>query len=162
MARLPQLREGLNEVWKNLSEGWERLSRRAAAAITRFHPKHGEDAAQDAVPSAGWGVLAAEVFDDDDKVVVRLEAPGMDRSDFDLEIVDGHLLVRGEKRYQQERREGRYYITECAYGSFERALPLPTAVEADKASARYENGVLQVEIPKAPEARRRHLTIQVQ
>ncbi len=161
MADLLHLGEELNKTWKNLSADWARLARKAATAITHFTPKPLANGDQAVNPSAGWGILAAEISEDDDKIVVRLEAPGMSRSDFDLEIANDHLIVRGEKKYEQERKKGRYVLSECAYGSFERVLPLPTAVEADKASAHYRDGVLRIEIPKAPQARRRHFAIKV-
>jgi HSP20 family protein len=159
MSTFHQLREGLNEAWDSLVDGWQRLYRRAAGAMTHFTPGKKDDRADDAgqeiaLRSAGWGVLAAEVFDDDDRIVVRLEAPGMEKSDFDLEVLDNYLVVRGEKRIERERSQGRYHVTECAYGSFERAIPLREEVESAKARATYKNGVLRIELPK-PESRRR-------
>jgi HSP20 family protein len=168
MSTLHQLREGLNEAWDTLVDGWQRLYRRAAGAITRFTP--GNKVAQEgaveaeqeiAVRSAGWGVLAAEVFDDDENIVVRLEAPGMEKSDFDLQALDNYLVVRGEKQIARERTEGRYHVTECAYGSFERAIPMPEEVETDKARATYKNGVLRVELPKSAPRRRRSIKVDV-
>ncbi len=165
MATLYQLRTGLSEAWDSLLDGWQRLYRRAADAITRFTPgkrKSDEDAARElSIRNSGWGVLAAEVYDGDAEVVVRIEAPGLDKSDFDLQVVDGHLIVRGEKRLERERTEGRYHITECAYGAFERAIPLPVEVQADAAKARYRHGVLRVELPKVAHAQRRRLSIAV-
>jgi len=168
MSTLHQLREGLNEAWDTLVDGWQRLYRRAAGAITRFTPgkKAGEggnaEAGEEiAVRSTGWGVLAAEVFDDDDNIVVRLEAPGMDKADFDLEVRDNYLVVRGEKQIERERTEGRYHVTECAYGRFERAIPLPEGVEHGKAHAIYKNGILRVELPKETSRRRRTIKVDV-
>jgi HSP20 family protein len=106
-------------------------------------------------------VLAAEVFDDEDNVIVRLEAPGMNKDDFDLKVVGEHLVVRGENRIERERTQGRYHVTECAYGSFERAIPLPERVKSDKAHAKYKNGVLRVELPKAEPRRRRTFKVDV-
>jgi HSP20 family protein len=168
MSTLNQLREGLNEAWDSLVDGWQRLYRHAAGAITRFTPgtrsgKEGtiEEGQEIALRSAGWGVLAAEVFDDDDKVVVRLEAPGMEKDEFDLQILDDYLVVRGEKRIERERTEGHYHVTECAYGRFERAIPLPGEVETGKARATYKRGVLHVELPKSPGGRRRKVVVEV-
>ncbi len=167
MSTLHQLREGLNEAWDTLVDGWQRLYRRASSAITRFTPgsKAREDekgAGQEiAVRSAGWGVLAAEVFDDDDQIVVRLEAPGLEKSDFDLEVLDNYLVVRGEKQVERERTEGRYHVTECAYGRFERAIPLPDEVDSSKARANYKNGVLRIELPKVASRRRRTISVDV-
>ena len=120
MSTLQQLREGVNHAWDTVLEGWQKLYRRAAGAITRFTPgEKGRDERttteeQDLVlRNSGWGVLAAEVFDDDDKVVVRLEAPGMEKDDFDLQVIDGYLIVRGEKQIEKERNEGQYHISDA-------------------------------------------------
>jgi len=168
MSTLNQVREGLSEVWDSLMDGWQRLYRRAAGAITRFTPtkyvgKEGEaEAAREvATRSIGWGVLAAELFDDDEKIVVRVEAPGMEKSDFDLEVADDYLVIRGEKQIGREHTEGQYHITECAYGSFERAIPLPDDVQADAARASYTNGVLRIELPKPSTRRRKRVSVSV-
>lgn len=167
MSTLNQLREGMNQAWDALVDGWRDLYRRASNAITRFtpHTSKGELVAGDkegiAIRSSGWGVLAAEIFDDDDRVIVRLEAPGMEPDEFKLEVVDDMLVVRGEKQLQRERTEGHYHISECAYGSFERAIQLPDEVESEKASARYRRGVLRVELPKSVARRRQRIKVNV-
>ncbi|MCG5513483.1 Hsp20/alpha crystallin family protein [Ectothiorhodospira shaposhnikovii] len=157
MSSLRQLRQGMSEAWDSLLEGWQRLYGRAAGAITRFSvgergSRGGEAEDRDEhelmARSVGWGVMAAEVFDDDDKVVVRLEAPGMDKAAFDIQVIDDHLVIRGEKSVQKEHTHGRYHIAECAYGRFERAIPLPGPVETDQARASYEHGVLRIELPR--------------
>ena len=163
MATFQQLRQGVASAWDTISEGWRHLYRRAASAITRFVP-HKEETAENreiAARSSGWGVLAAEVFDDDDQVIVRLEAPGMEREDFDIEVFEDTLVIRGEKRLTRERNEGRYHVLECAYGRFERAIPLPAEVEANRAAARYRNGVLRIELPKTASQRRHRIEVEV-
>ena len=168
MSTIQQFREGLSEAWDTLLEGWQKLYRHAAGAITRFTPGNrggselgGRDAREIAVRSTGWGILASEVFDDDDRIVVRLEAPGMERGDFDLQIKEGYLVIRGRKQMEHERTEGRYQVVECAYGSFERAIPLPDEVETDKASASYRRGILRVELPKSTPRNRKRIKVDV-
>ncbi|WP_456379527.1 Hsp20/alpha crystallin family protein [Thiolapillus sp.] len=163
MSTLQQIRSGMSQAWDSLVDGWQHLYRRAANAITRFS-RGKEDDAQSrelAARSTGWGVLASEVYDDEDKVVVRLEAPGMEGVDFNIEVVENYLVIRGQKNIERERTDGRYHILECAYGSFERALPLPEDVIADKAKASYKRGVLRVELPKSAAARRRKIDVEV-
>lgn len=166
MSTLQQIREDMTHAWDCILEGWEHLFRRAKGALTRFTPsaRKAEDDAEHhelMTRSSGWGLLAAEVFDDDDRVVVRLEAPGLDKDDFDLQVVDDYLVVRGEKRVARERIQGDYHISECAYGRFERAIPLPEEVESGKASAHYKHGVLRVELPKSGSRRRRTIQVSV-
>ena len=166
MSTLNEIREGLNEAWDTVVDGWQKLYRRAAGALTRYTPgkksaSSAEHSQELAVRSSGWGVLAAEVYDDEDKILVRLEAPGMEKGDFDLEISDDYLVVRGEKHIERERTEGRYHVTECAYGRFERAIPLPDEVETGKAKASYESGVLRVELPKSASRSRKRIKVDV-
>lgn len=158
MATLTQLRQGLGQVWDNVVEGWNSLTRKASSAITRFSlpgkvekGADGQELMEAGRRNVGWGVLAAEVFDDPDQVVVRIETPGMKRGDFDIEVVDDILIVRGEKRSERESTRGRYHVVECAYGRFERAIPLPAPVDQSKAKAKYRKGVLRIELPKEKE-----------
>jgi HSP20 family protein len=102
-----------------------------------------------------WGLLAAEIKEDDETVTVQLEAPGMEAKDFDLEVVGDILVIRGEKRVEREQRGGHYYMMERAYGRFERALPLPTEVDEGKANAKYQRGVLWVSLPKTQKMKQR-------
>lgn len=68
--------------------------------------------------------------------------------------------VRGEKRHDGTYVDGAYHVRQCAYGAFERAVPLPHHVHADRADAQFRNGVLVVRLPKAPEATPRRISIQ--
>lgn len=154
MNMLEQLGEGLNRAWDSIAEGWRQLRERASSAITRFNPvRHGGELEtvddQVARHGARWGLLAAEVSESDNEVVVRLEVPGMERENFELAVVDERILsVRGEKRVTREEKHGHYHLMECAYGSFERVIPLPAAVDESGTRARYRRGVLQVTLPK--------------
>ena len=167
MSTLQQIREGMGIAWDALVEGWRELFYRAGNAITRFKTRGagGEllpgDKGEMSGRSSGWGILAAEIFDDDDRVVVRLEAPGMEPDELRLEVVDDVLIVHGEKKVQREHTKGYYHLSECAYGSFERAIALPDHVESDKASAQYRRGVLRVELPKSSSRRRRPIKVEL-
>ena len=149
MSTLEELRGGIGRFWDSLAEGWRHLVSRASGALTRFRSSSSSQAdLPELVRGNEWGLLAADLFDDGEKVVVRLEAPGMELDDFDVCVHDDTLIVRGEKRYQNERTEGGYRIAECAYGSFERAIPLPENVDGSQAKAKYRRGVLRIELPK--------------
>jgi HSP20 family protein len=165
MATLQELSNGLGRVWDNIAEGWHQLSQRVGQALTRFNPSRRGKGDLETMEeqlleqSSRWGLLTADVFDDDDKVVVKLEAPGMDANDFDIQVVDDVLVVRGEKHIEREQSHGQYRLMECAYGSFERAIPLPAPVDEAQTSARYKKGVLRITLPKLEAGVRR--TIQV-
>lgn len=164
MSALEHVRQSVGHAWDSLREGWRDFYRQAAGAVTRFKPseKAAEKTAQPvATAGTGWGVLAAEVSEDDKRVHVRLEAPGLEPEDFDLEVLGEVLVVRGRKQTERESNRGRYYIRECAYGQFERVIPLPDEVVENQASARYRNGVLHVELPKSPNSRRKAVKIDI-
>lgn len=168
MSTFQQLREGLHQAFDSVSDGWQRLYQKASGAMTRFtgtqenenreNSLHGNELA---FRNAGWAMLAAEVFDGDSNLIVRLETPGLAKDDIDIEVRENYLIVRGEKKVERERTEGTYHITECAYGRFERAVPLPEGIDTTAASANYKNGVLRIELPKTKDSARRRITIDV-
>ncbi len=169
MEKLNELKQGLEETWHSLGEGWRHMRERASGALTRFTPaarRQGEGAAPAQAspaggefPSANWALLAGDLFEDADKLVVRLEIPGLDKQDLDIEVRSDVLIVRGEKRYAQESASGQYRIRQCAFGRFHRSIPLPTPVLAEKAAASYRDGVLRIELPKAEHARGRRIEV---
>jgi len=164
MTMLQDFREGLHETWDSMMEGWQKLFRKASGAITRFQAGTNdspETKQELATRSTGWGVMASEVFDDGNKLVVKLEAPGMDKEDFDIQVVENNLMVRGEKRFERERTEGNYRISECAYGQFSRAIPLQQDVDVTKANATYKKGILHIELPKVNKDRRKLINVKV-
>jgi HSP20 family protein len=162
------LKQGAEAFWDKLSQGVSHLRQSAAGALTRFKPGHDTQlpaAADIDVPSAlaspGWGLIGGDVFEDEQRVVVRLEVPGMERKDFDIEVTDNTLSVRGEKRFEREQTDGRWRVLQCAYGSFHRRVPLPVAVKADQTRAVYKDGVLKIELPKAAPSKPRTVTVDV-
>lgn len=164
MEKLSELKHGLEEAWHSVAEGWRHVRERAAGALTRFTPSSKTSpppatTGEVQIPSTSWALLAGDVFEDEERVVVRLEVPGMEKHDLEIEVRSDVLVVRGEKRYEHESSEGRYRIRQCAYGSFHRAIPLPVAVQSEKARARYTNGVLRIELPKAEHVKGRRIEI---
>ena len=166
--KVDDLKQGAESLWDRLNQGFNQLRQSAAGALTRFRPGAQTQlpAAADidvpaALASPGWGLIGGDVFEDDRRVVVRLEVPGMERKDFDIEVRDDELVVRGEKRFEREESQGRWRVLQCAYGSFHRRVALPVAVRPDEARAVYREGVLKVELPKAEPSRPRAVTIQV-
>lgn len=158
--KMEEIKQGFNALWESAAEGWQRLRQNAAGALTSFRPgaetrAPGKHEVDDAfyLPSLGWSMLGGDVFEDDRRVVVRLEVPGMEKEQLAIEVVDQALIVRGEKRFERESTGGRYRSLQCAYGSFRRVVPLPSAVLADEAEASYRNGVLKIVLPKAAPAR---------
>jgi HSP20 family protein len=166
--KMSDIRQSFGSLWDTVAEGWDRLRERAAGALTRYRPGvksnlPARDEIDDAsyVPTAGWAMLGGDVFEDERRVVVRLEVPGMDKRDFDIEVFGDTLVVRGEKRFEREDTEGRWRVLQCAYGAFQRQVPLPVPVKGDEARATYRNGVLRIELPKQQPSKPRVVQIRV-
>ncbi|MBW7860132.1 MAG: Hsp20/alpha crystallin family protein [Rhodocyclaceae bacterium] len=162
MERMSELKRGLQHTWESLAEGWQHVRDRAASALTHFRPtkpQTGEAVREASFPQVSWALLGSDVFEDQDRIVVRIEIPGMDKKDFEVEVHDEVLTVRGEKHFEKETTEGRYSVRQCAYGSFRRSIPLPLPVIAERAEARYRDGVLRIELPKAEHVRGRRIAI---
>jgi len=99
------------------------------------------------------------VQETENAIELTLEAPGMNSEDFDIRV-DGQILsISGKRSYANERKDGYYHITERAYGSFQRSIPLPCDVNEEQAKATYKRGVLEVSLPKAVEVQPRRITI---
>lgn len=149
MFTLDRLTHNLKDTVDYLADGWQELWNKTRNAITHFTPGHDESANQAlAINSSRWGVLSAELCETDNTVEVLLEAPGMNSKDFEVRVEHQALHVRGSRQYSSDRKEGHYHITERAYGSFERIIPLPCEVDENEARASYRNGVLELILPK--------------
>jgi HSP20 family protein len=164
MSTLRQLQEGMDRAWESLQSGWRALAQRASHALTRFLPGDGEHEDAESVAlraaSPGWGLVAAELREDDREVCARFEIPGLEPENIEIQVAQGILVVSGEKRVARSERHGRYHVTERAYGRFERALPLPTEVDESRAAAEYRRGVLTVRLPKHPRVTARRIPVQ--
>ncbi len=167
--KFESLKENMGSFWESLTDGWKHLTHTASTALTRF--RAGDDTnlpAQSQIddasfaPTRSWAVLGGDIFEDDKRLVIRLELPGVTRDDIQLEVRGESLVVSGEKRFAHEATEGRWRVMQRAYGAFRRSVPLPVAVVSDQASASYRDGVLRIELPKAHPGEPKSIRIPVQ
>jgi len=129
-------------------EDWER----------RFEDIFGRPMWRFPVEERGW-MPAVDVFEKDDKFVVKAELPGMKEEDIDVSVVGDTLTVKGERKTETEVEEEDYYRCERSYGSFYRSIPLPSTVDASKIEASYEDGVLEVTLPKIAEVKPKKIAV---
>jgi len=114
----------------------------------------------------GWApgafVPRVDVAETDTEVKVTAELPGMDENDITVELQDGVLTLRGEKKSEQEEKGKNWFRREQSWGAFHRAIELPAGVEDDQAKAQFKKGVLTFTAPKRPEeqARRQRVAIE--
>ncbi|MGR3464587.1 Hsp20/alpha crystallin family protein [Limimaricola sp.] len=98
---------------------------------------------------------SADVTETEDGIEVAVELPGMSVEDVDISLSGDVMTIRGEKKAKHEEKRRGVYLSERSYGAFARTIPLPPGVDADKAEARFEKGVLKVSLPKTAEAQAR-------
>ncbi len=104
-------------------------------------------------------VPAMDLLEEDDRYVLRADLPGLSEKDVNIELDERVLTISGERRSESvERKEG-YHRVERASGRFSRSLTLPAGIEADAIEARFENGVLEVRIPKPEQRKPRRVEI---
>ena len=103
-----------------------------------------------------------DVFEEKESLVVKADLPGMKEDEVDISIQGDMLVLRGERKHESEAKEKGFYRCERVYGTFQRAVALPYPVDQSKAKATYENGVLEIRLPKAEEAKQKKIRIEVQ
>ena len=104
-------------------------------------------------------VPAVDVYEDEKKVVLKLEVPGIEEKDLDVSVENHTLTVKGERKFEKEEKEENFHRIERRYGSFYRAFTLPTTVDTENIAAKYEAGVLKLELAKKPEAQPKQIKI---
>ena len=100
-------------------------------------------------------VPAMDLVEAEDQLVLKADLPGLTTDDVDIEVKDGVLTVSGERRADHEESSEGFYRVERAFGHFSRSMSLPDGIDADRISADFHDGVLEVRIPK-PEERKPH------
>jgi HSP20 family protein len=98
---------------------------------------------------SGHSLPAVNIEDKGDSFIIAIAAPGMNKKDFNIELHEGVLSVSSEKKEEKKETDNNYVRKEFSYQSFKRSFRLPCKVNADKVNASYNDGVLQVSLPKA-------------
>ncbi len=143
--------------------------------LIRYNPNSWFDSAFDRLFPDVWPTLVrdseqvthaflprVDIREREDGIVLSAEIPGVDKDAVKVEVKDRMLTLSGEKRHELEENQQGLYRSERSYGAFKRTFALPETVDADKISARFENGVLWLTLPKKPEAKARQISIEGQ
>jgi HSP20 family protein len=109
---------------------------------------------------SGW-TPALDLSQDKDNVFVKLELPGMKKEEIGITLHEGVLSINGERKHEEEKKEGDVFRSERFFGKFHRSVALPTAVDATKVKAAYKDGILSVTLPKAEEAKPKQIQVSV-
>jgi HSP20 family protein len=108
------------------------------------------------VPLSRWNP-AVNVYQDKDRFTVVVELPGLKKEEIEISLHDDTLTIAGERKREESSEQE--FLTERLYGKFQRSLTLPTAVDAEKVKASYKDGLLQVDLPKAEEAKPKQIEV---
>lgn len=102
---------------------------------------------------------AIDIYESGGKYTVKAELPGMKQEDVDVSVTGDRLTIKGEKKAETEVEEENYYRSERVYGSFCRSIDLPSDADSDKIEANYNEGVLEVSIPKTEEVKSKKIDV---
>jgi HSP20 family protein len=106
-------------------------------------------------------VPAVDIYEDPQKVVLKLEVPGIEEKDLDVRVENHTLTVKGERKFEKEEKEENFHRIERRYGSFYRAFTLPSTVDTENIQAAYNAGVLKLELKKKAEAQPKQIKVNV-
>jgi len=107
-------------------------------------------------------VPAVDVYEDEKKVMLKLEVPGIEEKDLDVRVENNTLTVKGERKFEKEEKEENFHRIERRYGSFYRSFTLPSTVDTESIQADYSAGVLKLELKKKAEAQPKQIKVNVE
>ncbi|MDA9440207.1 molecular chaperone Hsp20 [Bradyrhizobium sp. CCBAU 51745] len=143
------LRKEVDRLFEDFGESFLRQPFRSLAGLERAWP-----AKLTATP-------AVDVAETDKGYEITAELPGLDEKNIEVNVANGGLTIKGEKKEEKEEKNKDYYVSERRYGAFERYFALPEGVDASKIEATFKNGVLKVALPKTAEAQKPAQKIEV-
>jgi HSP20 family protein len=119
------------------------------------------------LPRRGWDedfttstwVPRVDIFEKADNIVLKAELPGICKEDIEVNVENNVLTLRGERKKEKEINEEDFYRVERYYGTFTRSFTLPRTVDPEKIEAKYLDGVLQLTLPRAEEAKQKKIEI---
>jgi HSP20 family protein len=114
----------------------------------------------DLVTATGF-VPPVDIYEDENKLVLKVEIPGMRQEDLDVRMENNTLTVKGERSFQTEEKEENFHRVERRYGTFYRAFTVPNTIDPESIKADYEAGVLRIELQKRPETKPKQIKVSV-
>lgn len=115
---------------------------------------------REGVVAAAWSP-AVDVYETPEGIVLKAELPGLNKEDIDIQIKDNTVTLKGERHVEKDVKQENYLRVERAHGAFHRTFTLPTAIQTEKVRAVFKDGVLELNIPKAEDAKPKQIKIEV-
>ena len=142
------------DPFREISTLQERMNR-LFSEMARRSPIAEEETIQGA-----W-IPPVDIYETGDSIVIKAELPGISKEDITLEVKENTLSIKGEKKFEKDVKEESYHRVERSYGAFQRAFALPSTVQQDKVKAKFRDGILEVTLPKAEEAKPKQIKVDV-
>jgi HSP20 family protein len=142
------------DPFRNMTTLQDRINRVFDEAANR---SNGYD---DEVSKCDWRPIV-DIYDSEKAIVINAELPGVTKDNITLDVKENILTLKGERKSGAEAKKENYYRMERCFGNFERAFTLPSAVDPEKITANFKDGILKIEIPKLEEKRPRQISINV-
>jgi HSP20 family protein len=111
--------------------------------------------------TTGAFVPPVDIYEDEQHIVLKMEVPGVEEKDIDIRLENSTLMVRGERKFEQEEKEENFHRVERRYGSFTRQFTLPNTVDTNDVQADLHNGVLKLRLAKRAEAKPKQIKVGV-
>lgn len=142
------------DPFRDLSTIQERMNQIFEDALARSRGR------EEGLRSGMW-TPAVDIYENNESVVVRAELPGVEKDRISVEVKDGILSLRGERKFEKEVKEESYHRIERSYGNFQRSFSLPVSVDQEKVTAKFKDGVLEVILPKREQAKPKQIKVNV-
>lgn len=134
------------------------LQNRLSAILQEFA---GHTAEPEGAASVSSFTPAVDIYEDAQKLIIKLEVPGIRENDLDIRLENQTLTVRGERKFEKEEKQENYHRIERRFGSFVRSFTLPSTVDTEKVQASYDSGVLSIEVTKRAEAQPKQIKVAI-
>ena len=146
----PPAETRLPDVWQSFRSEMDRLFDRFG--FPSFRRMFDLEPASRPPSTFTFSAPPIDLSEDEKAYKITAELPGLDAKDVDISVTGDRLILKGEKRQENEEKDKSYYFSERSYGSFQRVFELPGSVDRDKVAADYTKGVLTITLPKTAEA----------
>ncbi|MHB1001676.1 MAG: Hsp20/alpha crystallin family protein [Armatimonadota bacterium] len=103
-----------------------------------------------------------DVIEDNEQIIVKAELPGMRKEDIDIELAGDTLVIKGERKLENDEKKDNYVRVERAYGQFQRSFTIGVPVKSDQVKANYKDGILEIIIPKSEEVKPKKVEVAVE
>jgi len=121
----------------------------------------GRGASDESAWVSGAWTPPVDIYETDEALVMKAELPGFSKDDISIELKENTLVIKGERKHEDEVKEGNYHRMERSYGAFQRAFMLPMTVDQEKVKASYKDGILELRLPKVQAAQPKRIAVSV-